>query len=314
MKIYIKSSVAPNPDYYDNSITGIAYKVFRVKDGKLYPPMVANPGGADTPVGVWLDADEGEFAGLSKTGRPKVKQAKSKETLAYRPGWHLGDTPRASQFDRKNKKTGEFEFPEDFIWAKCLYVMNVNYQEDAHQAGLGNRNLSYSVLPDTASSSDGEIYHILQFKWGKDKDGTPRFFNVTFNDNLDLHIDGYPFEHLMSDYANSDYVRKEIYNYFLSDNESVITDIIRSGKSKGRASVKVFNHTYGDIKHIPTDGYYRYRTNPKPDTVPWVITGAMKVLELLGDDEVNAILQKEGIPPIHRQGGDLTVDEILENN
>lgn len=30
--------------------TGIGYKVFyRGKDGKLYPPMVANPGGKDTP-------------------------------------------------------------------------------------------------------------------------------------------------------------------------------------------------------------------------------------------------------------------------
>lgn len=300
--------------YYDNIKTGIAYKVFRVKDGKLYPPMVANPGGAATPVGTWLEAAEGEFAGLSKTGRPQVKQAKSKETLAYRPGWHLGDTPRATQFDRTNKLTGEPEFPKDFIWAKCLYVMNIEYQEEAHQAGLGERNLKYTVLPETATADDGDIYYILQFNWGKDKDGNPRYFNVTFNDDLDLHIDGYPFEHLMSDYDNSDYVRKEIYNYFLSDNESVITDIIRSGKSKGRALVKVFNHTYGDIKHIPTDGYYRYRTNPKPDTVPWVITGAMKVLELLGDDEVNDILRAEGIPPIHRQGGDKTVAEIMRTS
>lgn len=36
-------------------VKGIGYKVFyRGKDGKLYPPMVANPGGADTPVGVWM--------------------------------------------------------------------------------------------------------------------------------------------------------------------------------------------------------------------------------------------------------------------
>lgn len=37
--------------------TGIGYKVFFQKDGKLYPPMVADPNGEDTPVGVWLDAD-----------------------------------------------------------------------------------------------------------------------------------------------------------------------------------------------------------------------------------------------------------------
>ena len=47
--------------------------MFYRKDGKLYPPMVANQGGEDTPVGVWLDADEGVRAGESKTGRPQVK-------------------------------------------------------------------------------------------------------------------------------------------------------------------------------------------------------------------------------------------------
>lgn len=54
--------------------TGIGYKVFYQKNGKLYPPMVANPGGADTPVGIWLDADAAPVAGTSKTGRPQVKQ------------------------------------------------------------------------------------------------------------------------------------------------------------------------------------------------------------------------------------------------
>lgn len=53
---------------------GIGYKVFVLKDGKLYPPMVANPDGAATPVGVWLDADAAPIAGESKTGRPQVKQ------------------------------------------------------------------------------------------------------------------------------------------------------------------------------------------------------------------------------------------------
>lgn len=52
---------------------GIGYKVFYQKDGKLYPPMVANPGGEDTPVGVCLDADEGVRAGERKTSRPQVK-------------------------------------------------------------------------------------------------------------------------------------------------------------------------------------------------------------------------------------------------
>ena len=87
------------------------YKVFVVKNGKLYPPMVANPNGADTPVGVWLNADIGERAPDSKTGRKQVK-AGGKGTqggsgsLAFRPGWHLGETPLATQFDRLPDNTG----------------------------------------------------------------------------------------------------------------------------------------------------------------------------------------------------------------
>lgn len=229
MKRYIKSSVAADPDHYENSRTGIAYKVFKVKNGKLYPPMVANAGGADTPVGVWLDAEEGEFAGLSKTGRPQVKQAKGGQTLSFRPGWHLGDIPRAKQFDRKNKETGEVEFPKDFIWAKCRYVMNVDYQPQSDERG---------------------------------------------------------------------YMRTSV------DDKGNVTEK-RSDK---------YQHSLAGLPYLPKDGYYKYRTNPNPDTVPWVITGAMKVLELLGDDEVNAILRKNGVAPIHRQGGDLTVDEILSKN
>jgi len=198
--------------------TGIAYKVFYVKDGKLYPPMVANPDGADTPMGVWLDADVGASAPPSKTGRQQVK-AGGKGTqggsgsLAFRPGWHLGDLPRASQFDRVNPDTGKKElFPENFVWAEVEYAKDVDYQEEA---------MSYG-----------------------------------YTDN---------------------------------------------GK---------FRHAYAGLPRLPENGYYRYRTNPKPDTVPWIITGAMKVNRLLSDAEVNAILEKNGVAPVHRQGGDVGLDKF----
>ena len=198
--------------------TGIAYKVFFVKDGKLYPPMVANPDGADTPIGVWLNADVGTAAPDSKTGRPQVK-AGGKGTqggsgsLAFRPGWHLGDLPRASQFDRVNPETGKKElFPENFVWAEVEYAKDVDYQEEA---------MSYG-----------------------------------YTDN---------------------------------------------GK---------FRHAYAGLPRLPENGYYRYRTNPKPDTVPWVITGAMKVNRLLSDAEVNSILEKNGVEPVHRQGGDVGLEKF----
>lgn len=122
--------------------TGVGYKVFVLKNGKLYPPMVANPGGEATPVGVWLDADAAPVAGMTKTGRQQVK-AGGKGTqggsgkLAYRPGWHLGEIPYALQFNRLNPETGQRElFPADFVWAEVEYADDVNYQEEAMSYGM----------------------------------------------------------------------------------------------------------------------------------------------------------------------------------
>ena len=229
-KAYKQDAEVDTAEYADNEVkysireeappkeTGIAYKVFFVKDGKLYPPMVANPDGADTPMGVWLNADVGKSAPPSKTGRQQVK-AGGKGTqggggsLAFRPGWHLGDLPRASQFDRVNPETGKKElFPENFVWAEVEYAKDVDYQEEA---------MSY----------------------------------------------GYT----------------------------------ENGK---------FRHAYAGLPRLPENGYYRYRTNPKPDTVPWIITGAMKVNRLLSDAEVNEILAKNGVEPVHRQGGDVGLEKF----
>jgi predicted nucleotidyltransferase len=129
--------------------TGIGYKVFVLgKDGKLYPPMVANPGGKDTPVGVWLNADAAPIVGESKTGRPKVKSG-GKGTqggsgkLAYRPGWHLGEIPYALQFNRRDPATGERAlFPGNFVWAEVEYANDVDYQKEATSQGI-NENGKY---------------------------------------------------------------------------------------------------------------------------------------------------------------------------
>ncbi len=125
--------------------TGIGYKVFVLKDGKLYPPMVANPGGEATPVGVWLNADAAPVAGLTKTGRQQVKAGGKgtqggSGTLAYRPGWHLGLIPYAKQFNRRNPLTGQRElFPANFVWAEVEYADDVDYQDEAMSYGM-NKN------------------------------------------------------------------------------------------------------------------------------------------------------------------------------
>lgn len=211
----IRTSPAPRK-------TGIGYKVFVLKDGKLYPPMVANPNGEATPVNIWLDADAAPIAGQSKTGRNQVK-AGGKGTqggsgsLAYRPGWHLGEIPYALQFNRKNPNTGERElFPANFVWAEVEYADDVNYQEEAMNQGV-NQN----------------------------------------------------------------------------------------GK---------FQHSLAGLQRVPEDGSYRYRTNPNPETDPWIITGAMKVNRILTPSEVDAIVTYAGRKPQPRQEGAITDSQVEKLN
>ena len=197
--------------------TGIGYKVFVLKDGKLYPPMVANPGGEETPVGVWLDADAAPIAGQSKTGRNQVK-AGGKGTqggsgkLAYRPGWHLGVIPYALQFNRNDENGEKTLFPANFVWAEVEYANDVDYQEEA---------MSYG-----------------------------------YNQN---------------------------------------------GK---------FQHSYAGLPRVPENGSYSYRTNPNPETDPWIITGAMRIKRLLTPTEVDEIVRAAGRKPQRRQDGAVTDDEI----
>ena len=137
------------------SKTAVGYKVFYVKDGKLYPPMVKNPGGCDTPINVWLDASAGEISSYSKTGRPQIEKGGegthcSKGELAYRPGWHLGDVPIARQFEKVNPLNGKKElFPSEFVWAECEYACDVDYQNEAMKNGYtenGSFRHSYAGL------------------------------------------------------------------------------------------------------------------------------------------------------------------------
>lgn len=199
---------------------GIGYKVFVLKDGKLYPPMVANPDGAATPVGVWLDADAAPIAGESKTGRPQVKQG-GKGTqggsgkLAYRPGWHLGVVPYAIQFNRKDAEGNKTLFPKNFVFAEVEYAADVDYQEEARQEGINP-----------------------------------------------------------------------------------------SGK---------YQHSLAGLKHLPTDGYYMYRTNPNPETDPWVITGAMKVNRILTRAEQAELVKNAGREPQQIQEGDIVTDDVVKS-
>ena len=205
--------------------TKIGYKVFKVRNGQLYPTKVKNPSGQGTPLGVWLNADTGELArdadGNIKTntlGRISVKADGG--TLAWRPGWHLGELPEANQMNKSNpnvegKPSEVGLMHEDYVFCECEFAADVNYQMEAFQMGF-NKNGNYQ-------------------------------------------------------------------------------------------------HKLAGLPYLPKDGYYRYRTNPDPNTSPWFISGAIKITRILDDAERKAIIDKYNAEhpddPMYyapRKGGDLS--------
>lgn len=203
--------------------TAIAYKVFYLKDGKLYPPVIANTDAKPTPIGVWLPASSPNIVGYTlKDHRPQVMsggkgtRGQSLGALAFRPGWHMGEIPYAEQFLKRKTINGIPVWDKNLVWAEVEYSNDIDYQDKA---------MSYGYSPN--------------------------------------------------------------------------------GK---------FRHSYAGLPAIPKNGSYKYRTNPNPKTVPWVIAGAMKVNKVLSFEEVDKILKQHGItPPIVMSDAEYKQKTIGEN-
>jgi len=118
--------------------TQIAYKLFRVKrnqPGKLFPLYVrANK---EVPIGEWIDAVPGDFF-IDEKGRKRVKSSLGSEGLAYRPGWHSGDSPAshhigARDMSKKGQKgwtSPAFRQPYQ-IWAEVEVGADKDWQVEA---------------------------------------------------------------------------------------------------------------------------------------------------------------------------------------
>lgn len=92
----------------------------------------------------------GDFIRNTK-GRLAVQNAKGGGTLAFRPGWHLGEWPDAKQFNKDSKVYGKKSLmPDGLVFAKCEIAADVDYQLDAMEYGVsenGNFNRSQAGLP-----------------------------------------------------------------------------------------------------------------------------------------------------------------------
>lgn len=115
---------------------GIAYKLFKLKNGKLFPLYVLAD--KETVMGEWLPAEAGE---LQENGKVKAKLGNG---LAYRPGWHLGEIPLATHIGKK-QEDGSLAQAADTVWCECEYSDTINYQPLANQNGTNKKGVIVPV-------------------------------------------------------------------------------------------------------------------------------------------------------------------------
>ncbi len=148
----VKKQIRTKPD---PKKTVKAYKMFRVKKsepGKLFPLFVK----ADEEVlmNTWIDAEVGE---LTKEGKVKSKIG----NLAFRPGWHMGDTPIATHIgDKYNFEKGETDKSlkkptarsANHVWAEVEVSADVDWQKEANSRAKKTKD--GKIIPRTAQISD----------------------------------------------------------------------------------------------------------------------------------------------------------------
>lgn len=90
----------------------LCYKLFRIKDGELYPLYVDTK--TTIPLNTVVTAIEGE-----KTARGKVKSKLGE--LAYRPGYHCCSLPLADHIGRR-MDNGKLCQADDSVWCKVMII------------------------------------------------------------------------------------------------------------------------------------------------------------------------------------------------
>lgn len=94
-----------------------AYKLFKIKNGKLYPLYVYT--NEEIPLNTYIEAKEG-----IRTERGKVKTKLGE--LAFRPGFHLTEIPFADHIGKK-QPNGKLYQAKDTVWCEVEYEDSYDY-------------------------------------------------------------------------------------------------------------------------------------------------------------------------------------------
>lgn len=118
------------------------YKLFRNKNGKLYPLYVKR--NEETPVGKWIKAECGDLADDTH-----VKS--SLGALSLRPGWHSTKIPFTDWIGKK-MPDGTLAQKPDTVWCEC--EVRGNELEVKEKRGLRTIPLGYYFFRTNSKQKD----------------------------------------------------------------------------------------------------------------------------------------------------------------
>lgn len=113
-----------------------AYKLFKVKKGKLYPLYINIE---EVPLNVELPASTGT---LKSNGKVKSKLG----DLAYRPGWHCCEFPLADHIGTR-QPDGTLYQSKDTVWCEVEISDKIDYTEIAKGVSNIKREQYLKYIP-----------------------------------------------------------------------------------------------------------------------------------------------------------------------
>ena len=129
-----------------------AYKLFRTKNGKLYPLYIYAK--EETPIGVWIEAKVGIVTEDGNHVKSKLGN------LALRPGWHSCGLPYAGHI---GKRSGDRKLLQasDTVWCEIEISDNIDYTLLARQNGT---NKNGKVNPVKCCLKEVPVFGYYEFR------------------------------------------------------------------------------------------------------------------------------------------------------
>lgn len=273
------------------------YKTFTV-DAQGNPTALFVAGTAKLPRGVWLDAVD-TYHFTASNGRQYIPSTQNPNTA----GGKTGASVEIPSEEVRQELVDRGYLSED---SKAKKITALAYRPGWHAGD--EPFFPQGGIQDTGYVADEEAYAQLA-KDIREQEG------VSDARAKELRLERYgTFDEWRGQertqahpYKNLHRRNQVVFECEMSaDNDYTRTTTIRSGANKGKVQ-------YADMQEMPTDGSYRYATNPMTkasDKGVWYISGTLKIVRPLTQQEADSILVNDGFMPQGWEGGTMDLEAL----